>query len=299
MRPELKGTLAVLGSAACYSSLAICVKLALGDGARILPLVAWRFLVGAALLWGLVGAGGRRLPPWTSVPVLLGLGALYAGDALAALGGLVWVPAATASLLFYTYPAMVVLLAAVFLGERVTRRRVTSLVLALLGCALTARAGIHGGESIGVALILLGAFLLSVFIVASHPVYRDLPALGSTAVVMAGTAAVTAGVALATGGLTLGGGDRSLVMALLLGTVGTAIPIPLFLAGVKLIGPGKAAIYSTVEPAFTVSMAALILGEPLTGAQLAGGGLILAAVVWLRAERPLPASEEPPAVETL
>lgn len=203
MRPELRGTLAVLASAACYSTLAICVKLALGDGARILPLVAWRFVIGTALLWILLGLAGRRLPPRASVPALLGLGVLYAGDALAALSGLVWVPAATASLLFYT------------------------------------------------------------------------------------------------GGMALGGASRSVAMALLLGTVGTAIPIPLFLAGVKLIGPGKAAIYSTVEPALTVSMAALILGEPLTGAQLAGGGLILAAVVWLRAERPLPESEEPPAVETL
>lgn len=299
MRPELKGTLAVLASGACYSSLAICVKLALGDGARILPLVAWRFVVGAALLWGLLGLARRRLPPRASIPALLGLGALYAGDALAALGGLVWIPAATASLLFYTYPAMVVLLAALFLRERLTARRGTALALALAGCMLTAGAGIRGGEPIGIALTLLGAFLLSVFIVVSHPVFRDLPALGSTAVVLTATAAITVVVAAATGGLALGGGRRAVVMATLLGTVGTAIPIPLFLAGVRLVGAGKAAIYSTIEPILTVGMAAWILGEPLAGIQLAGGGLILAAVVWLRAERPLPEREEPPAVEPL
>lgn len=299
MRPELKGTLAVLASAACYSSLAICVKLALGDGARILPLVAWRFLVGAALLWGLLALAPRPLPPRRSLPALLGLGALYAGDALAALGGLVWVPAATASLLFYTYPAMVVVLAALFLRERLTARRGIALALALAGCALTAGAGLRGGEPIGIALILLGAFLLSLFIVASHPVYRELPALGSTAVVLAATAGLTAGVALATGGLALGGGGLSLAMALTLGALGTAIPIPLFLAGVKLVGPGRAAIYSTVEPIFTVAMAAHILGEPLTAVQLGGGALILAAVLWLRSERPLPEREEPPPVEPL
>lgn len=299
MRPELRGTLAVLASAACYSSLAICVKLALGDGARILPLVAWRFLVGAGLLWGFLALTSPRLPPRRALPALLALGVLYAGDALAALGGLVWVPAATAALIFYTYPAMVVLLAAVFLDEKLTARRGTALGLALLGCMLTAGAGLQGGEPIGIALILTGAFLLSVFIVASHPVYQELPALGSTAVVLLATAVVTVAVALATGGLGLGGGSRSVAMALLLGIVGTAIPIPLFLAGVKLIGAGKAAIYSTVEPIFTVSMAALVLGEPLVAVQLGGGALILAGVVWLRSERPLPGAEEPPAVEPL
>lgn len=299
MKPELRGSLAVLASAACYSSLAICVKLALEDGARILPLVAWRFLVGAALLWGILALTRRRLPPRASVLPLLGLGALYAGDALAALSGLVWIPAATASLLFYTYPAMVVLLAALFLGERLSARRGTALALALIGCMMTAGAGIRGGEPIGIALTLLGAFLLSVFIVASHPVYRNLPALGSTAVVLTATAGITVAVAAATGGLALGGGAEAAIMALLLATIGTAVPIPLFLEGVKLVGAGKAAILSTVEPIFTVGMAAWILGEPLAGIQMAGGALILAAVLWLRAERPLPETEEPPAVEPL
>lgn len=299
MRPELRGTLAVLASAACYSTLAILVKLGLAAGAHIIPLVAWRFLIGTVLVWAFVGVTRRRLPPRRSVPALLGLGAIYAGNALAALAGLIWVPAATAALLFYAYPAVVVLLAALFLAEPLTARRGTALALALAGCALTAGTGIHGGAPIGVFLILLGVALVSAFILLSHPVYRELPALGSTAFVLTSTAALTTGAALATGGLGLEGGATTAWVALLLGTVGTAIPIPLFLAGVKLVGPGKAAILSTIEPAITVLLAAAILGEALAPGQLLGGALILSAVLWLRAERPLPRAEGPPPIETL
>lgn len=299
MRPELRGTLAVLASAACYSTLAILVKLGLASGAHIVPLVAWRFLIGATLVWAFLGLTRRRLPPRRSVPALLGLGAIYAGTALAALTGLIWVPAATAALLFYAYPAVVVLLAALFLKEHLTARRGTALALALTGCALTAGMGTHGGEPIGILLILVGVALVSAFILLSHPVYRELPALGSTAFVLTSTAFLTAAAALLTGGLALDGGTPTLVVAVLLGTVGTAIPIPLFLAGVKLVGPGKAAIYSTIEPVITVLLAAAILGEPLAVGQLLGGALILSAVLWLRAERPLPEAEKPPPVETL
>lgn len=61
----------------------------------------------------------------------------------------------------------------------------------------------------------------------------------------------------------------------------TVIPVTTFLAGLKRIDPTDASMLSTLEPAVTVFLAAVLLGESLPPLSLLGGGLILAAVVLL------------------
>lgn len=285
MRTEAKGSLAVLVAAAGYGTLPILLKLALEAGAAIWPLIAWRFLIGASLVWLYVLVGRRALPSRGGWPALAGLGALYAGNATAFLVGLQWVPAATASLVFFTYPAVVVLLARFFFGEPLTARRLLTTGAAFAGCLLTAGAGLHGGRPVGIALILLAMAIVSVSILISQPILRDRPEAGSAAVVHTVIAAATTAVALSAGGLALGGGLRAAVLAALLGLLATALPVTLFLSGIKWIGPAKASLYSTLEPGVTVVLAALVLGERISFGQMLGGSLIVAAVASLALER--------------
>ncbi|HET9340864.1 MAG TPA: DMT family transporter, partial [Casimicrobiaceae bacterium] len=63
--------------------------------------------------------------------------------------------------------------------------------------------------------------------------------------------------------------------------VSTVAAITWFFAGLKRIGPTRASTLSTVEPVVTVALAAIVLGERIAAVQLAGGALILAAVVML------------------
>jgi drug/metabolite transporter (DMT)-like permease len=74
----------------------------------------------------------------------------------------------------------------------------------------------------------------------------------------------------------------------------TILPIGTFLAGMRRVGPTAAALLSTLEPVFTVALAALVLGEGLSALQLLGGGLVLGAVVLLS----LPGRAAPPALVT-
>lgn len=285
MRSERLGTIAILVASVGYATIPILLKLALQAGAAIWPLIAWRFLIGAIAVWLFVLIGRRPLPSRRRLSALVVLGILYAGNAMAFLVGLQWVPAATASLVFFTYPAVVVVLSRVFLGEPLTRRRVSAAGLALAGCLLTAGAGLHGGEPRGIGLILVATALLSATILVSQPALRNQPAAGGAAVVHTAIAVVSTLVALALGGLVLGGGTRAAVLVFLLGLVATALPVTLFLVGVKRIGPAQAAIYSTLEPAITVGLAALVLGERISAGQLFGGLLIVAAVLGLALER--------------
>jgi drug/metabolite transporter (DMT)-like permease len=66
---------------------------------------------------------------------------------------------------------------------------------------------------------------------------------------------------------------------LAIGAVSTFLAIQGFYAGAQRIGAAQAALLSTIEPVWTITLAALLLRESLSPIQFAGGALILVAVV--------------------
>jgi len=61
----------------------------------------------------------------------------------------------------------------------------------------------------------------------------------------------------------------------------TVVAMITFFAGMARLGAADAATLSTLEPVVTVLLAALFLGEEVGGWQLAGGAIILTAVIVL------------------
>ena len=283
----------ILIAAMSYGFLSVMVKLALDAGVDVLPLAAWRFVLAAATVWLLLAARRRPIPRLEAWPALAGLGLLYAIDSLAYVAALQWVPAATAVLLFYVYPVVVVLLAAVFLGERLTPHKLAATAIAIVGCALTVGAGMAGGHALGFGLVVFAMLALSAYILVSRPLMAVLPGHGSAAVTLSATAVILTVVALVFDDLSLGGGRRGLVLVIAISIMSTALPITLFLIGLRHVGAGRAAVLSTIEPIITVLLAAIVLGERVGPIQVVGGALILTAILWLRTERPLPESETP------
>lgn len=291
MTPETRGTLAIVGSSLGYGALAVLAKLAFDAGVGVLPLLAWRFVIGSALVWAFVLATRRPVPAGSRATGVIVLGVLYAGNSLAFMVGLERIPASLASLVFFTYPVVTVLLARFAAGEPLTPRRIFCLALATAGCALTVGQGMTGVDARGVAWVLLGVLLISTFIVASHGVLSRVPPLGGTAVLLTTTAVVFGLAALGRSGVGVPLEPRALLLLAALGVVSTAVPVTLFLLGIQWIGPGRAAILSTLEPIVTVALAAVVLDEVLSSTQLLGGALILTGVIWLRLERGPPAAE--------
>jgi len=70
----------------------------------------------------------------------------------------------------------------------------------------------------------------------------------------------------------------------------TAIAIAAFFAGVAQIGAARASIISTFEPVITMAFGVTLLGEKVSGTQLLGGAMVLAAVILL-AQRSAPKAE--------
>ena len=267
-------------SAAFFGSLAIFGKFADRLGIPLTELLAVRFSAAAVILWGLALLRRERI--WwgrrSAGFVLMGL--LYVGQAAAYFTSLKTIPAAVTSILLYIYPAVVMLMAAAFLGERLTKVRVLALVVAVAGVfTIVNPLGGRGAiDNVGLLFGLSTAAIYATYILVGRALLRDVPAVVATAAI-ATTAGVTLLVVGAAGGQLRPLGVDGWALALSMAVVATAVPATMFLAGLARVGATRAAIISTLEPATTVVLATLLLGEDLGPFRLVGGAMILAAAV--------------------
>jgi drug/metabolite transporter (DMT)-like permease len=282
-----------LGSGAAFGAMAVFGKLAYREGANVATLLSVRFGLAAAVFWTLVlAAGGARevrALGRRDVGAGLALGACgYALQAGCYFAALERIDASLLALLLYTFPAMVAV-AAVALGrERIDRRRLAALALSSGGLVLVvAGAGAGALDPLGAGLGLGAALVYTTYILVSEPIAgRIRPPVLAALVCTGAAASLTVGSALLgelrPGELTAAGWGWLACLVV----VSTVASISLFFAGLRRVGPTTASILATVEPLVTVLLAFLIFGETLGMVQVAGGALVLAAVLVLQARRP-------------
>jgi drug/metabolite transporter (DMT)-like permease len=278
------GAALCLGSAVAFGAMAVFGKLAFEAGVGVITLLFVRFVLAAPVFWFALG----RNRAWAGAAprtllIALGLGAVgYATQSGLYFAALTRMDAGLLALLLYTYPAFVTL-AAIALGrETPSRRRVGALLMSSGGVALVlAGASGDGFDLLGAAMGVGAALTYTAYILVSDRVSGEIDPLPLSALVTTG-AAVTFGIAgAATGSLDTSFAAEGWLWLGLIALVSTVSAIVLFFAGLRRVGPSTAAILSTLEPPTTVLLAFLAFGEALTALQLAGGALVLAAVVAL------------------
>src|SRR4051812_23330680 len=289
---QRSGVILCLVSAAAFGGIGIFGKLAYGEGSTGGALLSVRFTVAAVLLWVLTAstgalAGLRRMPR-RDVVAALALGALgYGAQAGAYFAALERLDASLLSLLLYTYPVMVTV-AAIALGRDRASRRTTAALASACGGLVLVLAGAAAGalDPLGTALALGAAVVYSTYILVSTRISVRVGPLALSTLVCTGAVC-----SLTLGALVAGDLDPGAVSASGFGWIGglavvsTVAAISLFFAGLRRVGPTAASILSTLEPVVAVALACAVFGESLGPAQLAGGALVLLAVLVVRAPR--------------
>jgi drug/metabolite transporter (DMT)-like permease len=72
---------------------------------------------------------------------------------------------------------------------------------------------------------------------------------------------------------------------LFIGTCGTLLPFGFYNAGIRIISSARASIAATLEPVIAGILAFLFLGEVMEPLQVAGGGMVIAAIILLQMDR--------------
>jgi drug/metabolite transporter (DMT)-like permease len=276
------GPLLCLLSAAGFGAMAIFGKLAYDEGLEVGDLLLIRFALAAAVLTVVAGASGAlRGLPRRGLVAGLAMGAIgYATQAGLFFGALERMDASLLALILYVYPALV-LIAAVALGrERASARRVAALVIALAGVVLVLAGAASGSlDALGTAMGFGAALAYTIYILCGDRVGAGVPPLTLAALVCVGATVTFAIASLFRGGPELGYGAEGWLWLGAMALVSTVGAILTFFAGLARVGPSAASILSTVEPVVTVALAAAVFGETLGAVQLAGGALVLGAVV--------------------
>jgi drug/metabolite transporter, DME family len=294
------GVALVLLAATLWGTLGTVYTLTI-DRYQLAPLtVVFYRAVGGALALGLPLALWRRdllRAPRAAWPLLLAYGLL--GVTLfyvAYIYAIVLVGVTTAVVLLYTAPAIVALLAARFLGERLTARKGGALALTFAGVVLVAGAynpALLQGNALGLGCGILAAATYALYSIFGKLAHRQaLP----VATLLFYTLAIGAGGLLAlilvqSPAALVAPGGRLEVWATLamLGTAQTLAPVAAYTLSLRRLDAGVASICATLEPVVAGALAFVVLREPLGAPEIAGAALILLAVALLQTgPRPAP-----------
>ena len=285
-----RASLLIALSALGFGSIAIAITFATGAGAPLLAILTWRYGLAAVLLGAAAWASGVRRPSRVAGRVFVVAGLFQAVIAAVSLSALRYIPAATLSFLFYTYPAWVAIIARVRHSEPLSPTRLLALGLALAGIfVMVGTAAGARPHPVGIALALSSAMVYAAYIPVIGSLQRGVPETEMSALMSGGATLFLAIAAVARGEMTFEMHRTAWVAIVLLALFSTAGAFLLFLRGLRVLGAVRTAIISTVEPFFTALLGALLLSQPLTRTTVVGGMLIAAAVVLLQ----MPANGSP------
>ena len=276
---------ALVGASFLFGATFVVVKSALDD---ISPLsfVAWRFLIGAIILFALALPRGREI--WIH-GTIAGV-ALFAGYALQT-AGLQYTSASNSALITGLYVVLTPFLAAIFARRAPSPLVVLGAVIAFIGVYL-----LTGVDTLSLGLgdlLTVGCALAFAFhIVALARFAHRHPVVPFTAVqILVTTLLAFPASWIVDGSATLP--PRSTWVALAITGVGvTAGAFLLQIWAQRVVGAATAAVVLAAEPAFGVATGWVVLDERLTVAGWIGAALIVVAIFVVITNQRDPASRE-------
>jgi len=274
------------------------------DGIDAPSMLLWRYAIALPAL--LIAAAMTRLDPiaawrggaWRIVLVGATLGA---GQTICFWESIKTLDTSIAVLLFYTYPALTMMLDRVLFRRAIRPASVLCVAVILLGAALITLPGLKSGtiDPRGLAWAIPAPLIYVLYLaVNSVLLRRQKPLTGAISLYLG--MALTFGAACVARGLDVSADPETWLVVLFVALGPGALVITLFSYSVPLLGPSSYAIIANIELVTVVAVGVTLLGEPVTPERAAGGLLIVAGIVGYgllpRRESTIPAPAPAPVI---
>lgn len=188
---------------------------------------------------------------------------------------------AVATLCYYMQPVMLIVLTPIVLREKLSKKKLLCVPFALLGMIMVSGV-LSGPQNVsftGVAMGLCAAVFYTTVIIINR-FLKDINSYDSTLVQLFMAAVVITPYNLAAGmenvtkiGLT------AIVLLLVVGFVHTGFAYSMYFGCVQSINTQTVAIYSYIDPAFSILLSVFLLGEGMDVWGIIGAVLILGAAI--------------------
>ncbi|MBL8393190.1 MAG: DMT family transporter [Candidatus Accumulibacter sp.] len=277
--------LAALG----FSFKAIFVKLAYAAAAvDAVTLLSLRMVFSLPVFVWVGFVASRSAPPlvrqdWLMLATLGLLG--YYGASILDFLGLQYISAGLERLILFTYPTLTLLIGVLFMGKRLTGRELAALLLSYAGIGLAFAhdlevVGDTGSVLIGASFVLASSLSYAFYLAGSGPAIARLGAARFTALAMLVSTLATQVHFVVTQPLAaLLQPWPVYAYGLAMAVFSTVLPVFMQSAAIRRIGSAKAVLIGTLGPMLTILFGWWLLSEPISTAQLAGAGLVLAGVL--------------------
>lgn len=287
-RPTLLAVAAVVAAAACWGALGITYEL-IGRHIRVEPVTLVTLRASAAALVLLI-AFSRNAALANDLAALrhprIALAVITMGLVSTATFYVMLIYAyreagvAVATVLLYFAPAIVAIMS--WLVFRMPVPNSHRLALALAFAGVVGVAGSTGGSTtwLGIVLGLLSALTYASYSLLARLALDRMSSLAVVTLTIAIGAVALWPVKLLVDGADLPSLSSIAVIAVVNGIGTTVAPMMLYTWGLSHLGPSRASLIATAEPAIAVILAYIVLGERLSWIQI-GGGLAIAAGVIL------------------
>lgn len=275
-----------IAQAILYSTMGVACKFLYGTGLSTGQVVSLRYF-GTVLVLGAFLLIWRKYPLFSRRPIVYVQGFFFVLCTILYYLSVRELTANVATVLFYAYPPMVALMAAVVFKERPSARTIIALAVSMFGIVLLSGviAGILGSESlafspIGVAYGIGSCVAFAIYNIIGQMAVgkKDGPltmtfsmcVVGIVMCIIAYPADIPTLIHIA---------PTQIGVALFMVIFNTIIPVVMLLEAIKRIGATMTSLIGISETPFAVLFAFVILGETLTGMQIAGSILVVLSIL--------------------
>ena len=271
-RAAASGLARVALSSVLFGLMGVLIRLAYDHGAGVTTVLAVRSF--ALLPWlGVFSLHSRRARVREAWPQLLAMGLLQTVNAATFYVAVTRMSPALVALIFYSYPALVVLGSHLLGWSRLDALIGVAVSATLLGVGLTIGLPESGVDTVGVVLAIANGAGYAVYILCAHSALRRVDAVTTIAFVvglsslllLAGTFAL---------GVSAPSSDAETRSLLALAAV-ILFPHVLLMGGIGRLGGAWASLVTCLEVVTTVVATALLLHQGLGMGAIVGGALIV------------------------
>ena len=244
-------------------------------------LALYRAILAALLIGAYLLAAGQRIPLARirrELPLLLFSGVAMGFNWILLFEAYKYTTVSAATLSYYFAPVIVTAVCPFLFRERLTRMQILCFAMSTLGIVMIT--GVSGASQGGRDLIGigfgLGAAVLYATVILINKFIKNVEGIHRTLLQFLAAAAVLIPYVALTGGVTLSSMDLAgWACLLIVGLVHTGVTYCLYFTALRDLPGQKTAILSYIDPLVAVLISVLVLREPMTLWQAAGGALIL------------------------
>ena len=270
--------------------LSMAVFGTLGPFVRGIPvssgeLALYRATLAAVLIGLFLAVTGQKIPFGKirrEVPLLLASGVAMGINWILLFEAYRYTTVSVATLSYYFAPVIVTAVSPVLFREKLTGKQILCFIMSTVGLVMITGIGeLDGSSHLTGILFGLGAAVFYASVVLLNKFIRNVAGIHRTFLQFLAALLVLVPYVLLTSGVTL---DKMTAMGginlLVVGLIHTGVTYCLYFSSLKELPGQRAAILSYIDPLVAVLISVVVLKEPMTLWQAAGGVLILGFTLW-------------------